>query len=81
MGGVPLPPSPIDAKDIPNNGTPHKGNVVLLNYNGIGHAALILEMYPGGFYVRETNFEKCRQTERLIEFDDPAIRGFFSPSE
>ncbi len=74
-------PNGTDAKDIPiNSNTPHEGGVVLFKYeNDVYHAALITEMTAKYMIVRETNYDKCKETTRKVYYDDSFIIGFHSP--
>ncbi len=66
-----------DAKDIePNSFTPHAGDVALFTYPTISHAAFIEETYLGSFKVSEWNYKAGQYTERVIQLDDPALRGY-----
>ena len=67
-----------DAHTISANSYPAKGHVILLKYKGISHAAYILETYPGGVFVKESNYKHCKVTERFIAWNSPEIRGFWS---
>lgn len=85
MQGVPLPM--IDAKDIPANSVPHVGAAILMTYPDkdhpgqmIGHVGTILALGNDIFAV-EGNFKKCAKTTRHIAWDDPHIRGFWSPQQ
>ena len=68
-----------NAKDLPTNGTMRIGNVALFNYNGVYHAALITGININGFSIKETNYVKCKYTEREIRYTDKSIRGFYDP--
>jgi hypothetical protein len=62
----------------PNTDVPITGGVVLLNYDGVFHAAYIKAELPNGnLLVEDANYEKCEVTERVIEKDDERIRGFW----
>ena len=66
-----------DADQIIPNATPAIGNVILLRYSNY-HAALITKLTAIGFEIAEANYTKCTAGTRFIEFDDPAIRGFWT---
>lgn len=68
-----------DASAIAPNGPPTIGGLVLFDYNGVGHVALIESFTSTGIHVKEANFEKCRVTERDVSFDDPHVRGYWIP--
>ena len=61
--------------------TPVLNGLVLMSYkNGVDHVAVIKDLdYKGGFLVTEGNYKKCKLTTRLIEWNDPSIKGFWSP--
>ena len=69
-----------DAKDqTPNSDVPMVGGVVLLQYNGINHAAYIESVHGTGIKVSETNYKKCKYTERIILYGSPSIIGYIDP--
>lgn len=77
--GVKLPRG--NASDLkPNTNYPHVGGVIILKYKEF-HAAVIKKVTAGGIYVKEGNFEKCRITERRIDWNDPKIVGYYYPGE
>jgi len=55
-----------NAKDLKPNSMPVVGRVVLFNYSGVYHAALITSMNTESFSIKETNFIKCKYSERKI---------------
>jgi len=54
------------------------GDVVLLKYGDISHAALLKEKRVDGLVVQEANFKECQETTRIIPYDDH-IKGFQRP--
>lgn len=74
-------PKNTDAIDLISNSQPYIGGGILLNYESIGHIAIIIDFKDNGFLVKESNYKECKYTTRLISFDDPAIRGFYTPRE
>lgn len=75
--GVNLPYN-TNASDVVANSRPTIGGLVLLDYGNIEHVAIIQEFTDTGFKVKESNYRKCKETERIIQFDSPFIRGFYS---
>lgn len=67
-----------DAKDIENNSPPTVGGLALLQYGDVAHVAAIVQIMPGGIYVKEGNKVRCQKTERFIPFNSKEIRGFWS---
>jgi len=61
----------VDRKDV------WHGDIILFKYSNAYHAAQIKEMRPDGYLVQEANKERCKVTERLILYEDSAIRGFY----
>ena len=60
--------------------TPTLNGLVLMSYkNGVNHVAVIKDFREDGLLVQETNYKSCQFTERLIDFRDRAIRGFWAP--
>ena len=76
--GVLLPPKPVNAEDLESNTTPHNGAIILFSYPNSFHAALITFVFPGGVLIEETNYNKCKYSERFVEWNDPYIRGFYA---
>jgi len=70
-----------DAKDIIPNSPPTKGSVALFRFKNSYHASLIVELFPGGFLVKEANFIPGTAGERFVYYDDPTIRGFYFPQQ
>ena len=56
-----------------------KSDVVLLKYGAVFHASYLLQVFPGGMWVAERILiqGKCLTRERLIEWKDKAIYGFY----
>ena len=68
-----------NASDLSPNTPPFKGAVALFNYDGVYHAALVTDLFYNFFTVKEMNYEPCKKTVRKIKWNDPALRGFWSP--
>jgi len=69
-------PKNTNAIDLISNSQPTIGGGILLNYNGVGHIAVIMKFEKDGFLVKESNYKKCEYTTRIIKYDDKAIVGF-----
>ena len=54
------------------------GDVLIMNYKGVGHVSYVEHRFPKAVLITETNFKKGKFTERAITFDDPAIVGAMS---
>lgn len=69
-----------DAKDIKPNSMLAIGSVVKFYYkhSDTYHASLITSFTDEGFMVKETNYKKGKYTEREVEWNDPAIIGFYA---
>lgn len=72
-------PMGTDAKDLQPNTTPEEGVLALFSYTKDDHAAYVTKIREHGFWVLEGNYEKCRRTIRFVDWDDPHIRGFYTP--
>lgn len=59
---------------IPNIDIPVVGGVVVFDY---GHVAYVEKVTPEGIYVREGNYEKCRITRRLLEWNRTDVKGYY----
>jgi len=76
--GVKLPQAPVNAEDLEPNSRPFVGAVALFYYpQGGGHAGLITDIGWLGFWVSESNFNKCKRTERFISWNDKFLKGFY----
>lgn len=76
--GVNLPYN-TNAGDLKSNSTIHIGVLVLFSYEKAEHVGMVVSIERDGFWIREGNFEKCKFTERFIDFDNPFLRGFHNP--
>jgi len=56
-------------------GFPYEGDIALF-YDGQYHAAEVTETYLKSFRIRECNYNKCKYSERVIQLDNPTLRGF-----
>lgn len=70
-------PKGTNAGDLISNAGPAVGHVVLLKYD-LPHVAVIIGMTETTLTIREGNYEKCAITERIIDQNDPRIRGYWS---
>lgn len=79
--GVDIPYN-TNASDLESNANMWQGDLILLKYGDVNHAA-IYRVTNDGFYIpKEGNKERCRYTERLVPFNDPSVIGFWSsPAE
>lgn len=55
------------------------GDVILLDYDGTGHAALITKVTGKGFIVHEANYKHCQEGNREVDVTRESIRGFYRP--
>jgi len=83
VNGIPI----INAIDYPlNTITPVVGDIIKLQYynatttNYIYHIAVIDKITDAGFHIREANFERCKETSRVIDRESEEILGFFNPA-
>jgi len=63
------------------------GDVLLLKYGKVHHASLVIgfeweegRQTPTHFWVVEANYDRCKVSSRKIEWEDPAIKGIYHPS-
>lgn len=52
-----------------------KNDILLFDYEGVRHDALVLAPYADGWMVTESNFKKCKVTTRFIGRTDPHLVG------
>lgn len=70
-------PLKTDLSKLEGNTVPVKGAGVILQYPKSWHIAIITKLMEKGFLVKESNFQKCKITERFIEWNNIAIKGFY----
>ena len=51
------------------------GDVILINYDGVGHASYVEYRFPKAVWVSEANYIEGEYSERAIELDDKRIVG------
>ncbi len=66
-----------NASDFKPNGQPQVNGLVLLNYDGIAHVAVILSFTKNGVLVSEGNYHRCKKDTREIDLSDTHIIGFY----
>ena len=67
--------------DIKPNSTPRKNGLIIFNYSGVKHIAVITGFSKtGNALVREANLKPCLTGSREVFLNDPAIIGFWSAS-
>ena len=75
--GAPIP-NGFDANEIlPNTPEPVVGALVLIDYENIGHVAMITEVGSTTISITESNYERCKITSRTIDRSDAKIRGYW----
>ena len=70
-----LPPIHTPA-DLEPNTNMWEAKAVLLDYK-LPHIAYVEKIDNEGIWVHESNFKKCQIGRRIIQFNNPAIRGFW----
>lgn len=68
-------------KDIQPNTYAFEGALVIFDYDGVKHLAYIEKFNETTMTVREANYIKCSNANRDVDYNDPAIKGFWSPPE
>jgi len=75
----------LDAIDFPiNTIEPKVGDIIKLQYYNatttkyIYHLSLIEKITEDGYSVKEGNYEKCKESKRIIPKNDEHILGFFN---
>lgn len=66
-------------KDIVPNSYAFEGAVVIFKYGEVDHLAYVKELREDGFLVAEANYEKGLIKDRLVNYNDDRIVGFFDP--
>lgn len=75
-----LPRMETPAYLVPNDARPRVGGAIIFEYNQ-WHIAYILGLEADGILIEEWNFKKCSHTIRTVAYSDPAIRGYWHPSD
>lgn len=61
----------------PASATPFIGAGILLREGSVGHIGVVREITATQVRFTETNYFRCRYSERWINIDDPRIRGYY----
>ena len=60
------------------NSPPVVGGVAIQDFKGVKHVSYIKKLTEKGVIVFEANYEPCKTGERLIEWSDPFLRGYWA---
>lgn len=60
------------------NSPPVVGGVAIQDFKGVKHVSYIKKLTEKGVLVFEANYEPCKTGERLIEWNDPFLKGFWA---
>lgn len=66
---------------IPNTPYPRINDLMVFNYSGVKHIAVITKVVEEGIWVKEANYEAGKISTRLVGWNNPAFVGYFSPAE
>ena len=66
-------------KDIVPNSTPKMGSVMISYYKGQKHLSYVKRVANGNIELQEANYKPCLIAPRVIDADDPHIRGYWYP--
>lgn len=69
----------IEGRVTPNS-TPNKGSVAVFDYDGVPHYGYVTELRVDGFTIREANYEPCKAGVRFVKWEDPSLKGFYTPT-
>ncbi len=64
----------------PNSDVPRVGGLVIMDYNGKKHVAVVIKVLEEGIQVKECNYIAYSCGERLIKWDDKHLIGYWHPS-
>jgi hypothetical protein len=64
---------------IPNEIYPKVGGLVILRYTNNKHIVVVTKVTEEGIWIREANFKPCALGSRLLSWQDPHIKGYYSP--
>lgn len=60
--------------------TPTLGSIAVFKYsNGVHHVGKVTKLKEQTFSLSESNFRKCTQSTRDIQYNDSHLLGFFIP--
>lgn len=76
LEGVDIPYN-TNAEDFIPNSSPQIGGLVLMDYNGTSHIAVIKEFTEEGISIVEGNKIPCEKSQRVIPYNYYAIKGFW----
>lgn len=65
------------AEILPNTIHPVIGGLIIFDYNGLKHIAVVLEVKKEGILVFEGNYKPYTIEKRLVSWDDKAIVGYW----
>jgi len=77
--GIKLPKYFIEARDFIPNSPPVIGGVAIFKYKKASHVAVIKKFTKNGFIISEANYSPCLTGTREIAWDDPHLKGFWTP--
>lgn len=76
LKGAPIPYG-TNASDFVPNSSPRVGGVAIFRYPNDYHVAYITALNSNTFLIEETNYHRCKNSSRLVSYDDPNIIGFW----
>lgn len=60
---------------------PRVGGLIVFNYSGVKHIAVIESVEADGIHVLEGNYKRCEIGRRVVKFDDASIIGYWKNVE
>jgi surface antigen len=69
------------ANIVSNSNYPRVGGLIIFNYSGLKHIAVIESVEDDGIHVLEGNYKKCEIGRRVVKFDDHSIIGYWKNVE
>lgn len=65
--------------DLEPNTPVFVGAAALFRYPSEAHIAYVSGLEETCFWIKETNWKHGKYTERCVDYDDYALRGFYTP--
>jgi hypothetical protein len=70
---------PRNIEIVPNEAYPKVGGLVILRYTNNKHIVVVTKVTEEGIWIREANFKPCALGSRLLDWNDPRIKGYWAP--
>lgn len=69
-----------DSNTLVPNTSPQVGAILLTKWEKTIHAEYIVSLGSDGMVVHGSNLEPCKETRRVVAYNDSRIKGFYLPN-